>query len=125
MNGILLDLRYAVRTLLRSPWFTLAAALTLALGIGLNTSLFSLVDAVLLRSFPYKDADRLVEIWGRDDSRTGMRVPGPLLEALKQRSRALQSIAIHGPVGAVLRTDEGPIDVRGERVSANFTDVMG
>ena len=125
MNGILLDLRFAVRTLSRSPWFTLAAALTLALGIGLNTALFSLVDAVLLRSLPYRDADRLVEIWGRDESRTGLRVPGPLLEALKQRSRTLQSIAIHGPVGAVLRTDEGPIDVRGDRVSANFTDVMG
>src|SRR5687768_10491271 len=99
MDSIKLDLRYALRTLARAPWFTALAILTLALGIGLNTALFSLVDAVLLRALPFKDPDRLVEIWGQDETRTGMRVPGPFLDALRARSRTLQSIAIHGPVG--------------------------
>ncbi|MGH7471121.1 MAG: ABC transporter permease [Longimicrobiales bacterium] len=125
MTGFLTDLRIAGRTLVRSPWFTTLAVLTLALGIGLNTALFGLVDAVLLRALPFKDPDRLVEIWGQDQMRSGMRVPGPLVEALRGRSRSLQAIAIHGPVGGVLRTSAGPTDIRGDHVSANYVGVLG
>jgi putative ABC transport system permease protein len=125
MTGFIHDVRLSGRTLLRSPWFSALAVLTLALGIGLNTALFSLVDAVLLRPLPYKDPDRLVEIWGQDREHTSMRVPGPLLDALQARSRTLQAIAIHGPVGGVLRASDGPTDIRGDHVSANFVDVMG
>ena len=62
MNDFLKDLRYGVRMLLRSPGLTAAAVLALALGIGANTSIFSVVNAVLLRPLPYPDSDRLLSV---------------------------------------------------------------
>ena len=125
MPGLIHDLRFALRILIRSPWFAALAVLILALGIGANAALFSLVDAVLLRGLPFKDSDRLVEIWGRDLQRSGMRVPGPFLEALRERARTIESIGLHAPVAGVLQTREGVLEVRGERVGANFTEVFG
>ena len=65
MNGLLQDLRYAVRQLRKSPGFAAVAIITLALGIGANTAIFSLLDQALLRSLPVKDVDRLVilKLW--------------------------------------------------------------
>src|SRR5262245_32417064 len=125
MGDLHADLRFAFRALIRSPWFTALAVVTLAIGIGGTTALFSLVDTVVLRPLPFKDPHRLVEIWGEDAARGGMRVPAPIFEALVARAPTLAAIAIHSPSGAVLRTPDGPLDVRGQRVSANFIDVMG
>src|SRR5580692_11601577 len=65
MNTSARDLAYAVRMLAKSPGFTLAAILSLAIGIGANTSIFSIINALLLRPLPYRDADRLVILWNR------------------------------------------------------------
>jgi putative ABC transport system permease protein len=88
MADFIADIRFAIRTLRRSPWFTMLALVTLGLNIGGTTALFSLVDAVLLRQLPFRDPQRLVEISGRDDRRTGMRVPGAILEALRAKSKS-------------------------------------
>lgn len=65
MNGLIRDLRYAFRAFAKNPGYTLAAMLSLAIGIGANTSIFSITSALLLRPLPYKDASRLVILWNR------------------------------------------------------------
>jgi len=65
MNTWMLDIRFALRSLAKNPGFTLAAVLSLAIGIGANTSIFGVADALLLRPLPYENADRLVILWNR------------------------------------------------------------
>src|SRR5580658_485358 len=65
MNTLARDLAYAVRMLAKGPGFTLAAILSLAIGIGANTSIFSIINALLLRPLPYQDAERLAILWNR------------------------------------------------------------
>lgn len=77
------DLRYGARTLLKTPGFTLVVVVTLALGIGLNTAVYSVVDAVLFRPLPFAKPDRLVEIWQQDSNRQSA-YPGLRLEALRE-----------------------------------------
>src|SRR2546428_7517297 len=77
------DLRYGARTLLKAPGFTLTVVATLALGIGINTAVYSVVDAVLFRPLPFADPDGLVEIWSRDPSRP-FAYPGLRWEAFQE-----------------------------------------
>jgi putative ABC transport system permease protein len=125
MSGLGSDLRYALRTLVKAPGFTSVAVLTLALGIGANTTLFSMLDAVLFRPLPFHESDKVVEIWGRDNERRGMRVPEAIVEAIREKSATIETVAIHGPDGGALRTNEGPVRVFGRHVSANYLNVLG
>src|SRR5215475_10948812 len=65
MNAWVRDIRFALRSFAKNPWFTLAAVMSLAIGIGANTSIFSVANALLLRPLPYDNPDRLVILWNR------------------------------------------------------------
>jgi len=90
------DLRYAVRSFLKNPAFSIACVLTLALGIGANTAIFSVVDAVLLRRAPFADIERLVMVWETDRNTGTTREPASLPDFLdiKERARTLAQAAV-------------------------------
>src|SRR5262245_58010436 len=117
-----------MRTLLASPSFTVVAALTLAVGIGANTVIFSVIDGVLLRPLPYKDPDRLVMLW-TDDPKRDIHEEGtsyPTFEDWKRQSNSFDDIAICSRRNPVTLTNNGePERIQGERVSGNLFSLLG
>src|SRR6476659_5381568 len=104
MNNLFRDLRFALRSLLRTPGFALAAVLSLALGLGGTTALFSVGDAALLRPLPYPEADRLVQVWSSRSSRNIQRAPSTLpdFKAFRDESGAFEGAAAYWAVDRVL-----------------------
>ncbi len=120
------DIRYAVRALLKRPAFTGVAVATLALGIGANTAVFTVVNAVLLRPLPYDQADRLVRLRGgnRITRELGNLSPLDFLD-LRERARSFDGIAAYNNyAGATLTGTGDPERVAGTRVTANFFSVL-
>src|SRR5881392_2294193 len=95
---MLQDLRFATRTLVKNPAFTVAAVLCLALGIGVNATIFSCVRALLLRPFPYRDPDELVAI-GESHPKRGWHMNStsyPNFRSWQADNRTLESIGVYG-----------------------------
>jgi len=92
---MLKDVAYALRALQRTPGFAAAAVLSLALGLGANTALFSAVDAVLLRPLPYPGPDRLVRVWSVTSSYPQLEVSLPDFQAYRDRTRSFESMAAY------------------------------
>ena len=125
MAQLLQDLRRAARRLARTPGFTLLALVTLALGIGANTALFSVVHAVLLEPLPFADPERLYYVWSRHTSTD--RYPFSLPEFCDYRdgSRTLVALAAFGNWTGNLAGDGATERLPGIRVSANFFEMLG
>jgi putative ABC transport system permease protein len=123
---MLQDFSYAVRTLLRARAFTITAALTLALGIGANTVMFSVVDAVLIRPLPYRDPGRLVVVQSVNKQKDVGQIRTTALDFYdwRNRARSFDAIAAHVGTGYTF-TDGTPELVVGQLVTADFFKVIG
>ena len=128
MNTTLQDLRYAIRMLARIPGFTAVAVLTLALGIGANTAIFTVVNAVLLEPLPYKDASRLVMVWQDLRARSGpddeWLSPGNYAD-LRNAGNVVQRIAVFNGWRPTLLGGTEPEPIPGEQVTHEYLSVLG
>ncbi len=127
MRTLLQDLRYGFRMLVKNPGFTLVAVVTLALGIGANTAIFSVVNGVLLRPLPYPDADRLVSLQAVNPAQ-GIRasnISPPDFADWKNQSQIFEDMTAFVTGGAILSGGNEPERVPAAYVSASFFSVLG
>src|SRR5450755_3286955 len=124
------DIRYGLRQLIKHPAFTLVAVLTLALGIGANTAIFSVVNAVLLKPLPFPAPEELAAVGGVDLTET---TSPPRLSSMcypdffdfRDQNRSFSSMAVYQDSNLALVDEQEAESVRGEKVSGEFFDVLG
>lgn len=121
------DARFALRLARRFPLFTTIVTLTIALGIGSTTTIFSVVDAVVLRPLPFPDGDRLVSLWGTNPDRSIPRfaVSYPDFKDWATRTHSFSSMALYASGMTTLKGNGEPESVAGLYVTSNFFDVLG
>jgi hypothetical protein len=127
MQTLLQDLRYAFRTLLKAPGFTVVAILTLALGIGANTAIFSIINTVLLSPLPYHNAGRLISISAgeREKTTTGVPVSLPKFEHIQQQTQTLESAGAFYQTTLNMTGNGEPEQINANRVNHDFFHVLG
>ena len=120
------DIRFGARLLVKARWFTLAAVTALALGIGANATVFTLVNAVLFRGLPFDDAENIVAVWAENEQNQRANFSHPNYVDLRDQARTLESLAanLNAPVNLA---DDGqpPERVVGAYVSGNFFRMLG
>src|SRR5207247_1845740 len=124
METLLQDIRYGARMLAKKPAFSIVAVITLALGIGANTAIFSVVNAVLLRSLPYHNPDRLVVLSTTDSGGERDVLSIPEAQEFQARAGSLEDLTAFQTQSVNLTGGERPDRVRGAFVSANFFKVF-
>src|SRR5262249_29046302 len=125
MQTILQDLRYGLRMLAKKPGFAVVAVFTLALGIGANSAIFSVVNGVLLRPMPLEAPDRLIKIWESLPSGGQGTASAPNLRDWREQNTVFNGIAAYQFSNFNLRGQESPEQLSGATVSPNFFDVVG
>src|SRR6266536_3372154 len=129
MAGLLFDLRFALRSLRRSPLFTLVAVASLALGIGANTAIFTLIDQLMLRLLPVTQPEQLVMIWSTGPhmgSNRGSRMASyPMYQDFQQKAEAFSSLFCRYE-GATSISFGGQTErIQAELVSGNYFEALG
>ena len=128
MTSLLQDLRYGTRLLLRSPVFSVVAILTLAIGVGANTTIFSVINTLMLQRLPYPDADRLVIVWEHNTvrgNRSNVVGPANFLH-WRDMSRSFDGLAAMSMVYSTTLSGSGePEEVRARSISVELLDVLG
>ena len=130
MNGLLQDFRYALRQLRKSPGFAAVAVLTLALGIGANTAIFSVVDGVLLKPLPYKEPDRLVRVWHVPPAKSFPGIPTFTVSAAnfldwQSQNHVFDQMTIYSYRNFTVTGDAKPEQVDACAVSSTFFSLLG
>jgi putative ABC transport system permease protein len=127
MDSIIKDIRFGMRGLLKRPAFTAIAVITLALGIGANSAIFSVVNAVLLRPLPFKDPDRVMVVWERraNSGRANLPLSGHEFAAFKERAHSFEALTLIQPNGFNLTGRGDPLIVDAAGVSNEFFSVFG
>ena len=120
------DLRHGARVLRQAPGFAAAALVTLALGIGATSAIYSLVRTVMLEPLPYRDPDRIVAVWETNRGGTSRNVIAPAnFVAWRERVRTLEHLGMVGPAGAAMIINGQPVDTAGLTVSADVFRALG
>ena len=125
MTTLWQDLRYAARMLRKSPGFTMVAVLTLALGIGASTAIFSVVDAVLLRPLPYPNPQRIVTVWEKEANGRRVRLADPNFQDFRSQNHTLQGLATFFTAPDSVSGGSEPVRVNIALVSQDFFKVLG
>ena len=121
------DIRFALRQLRKSPGFTLIAVLTLALGIGPNTAVFSLIHDLFLRGLPFCEPERVVHVYGESKERDLHQIPFsvPKFWHYRDGQSVFSSIAADWGNGFIMTGSGEPVQVLGANVTANYFDLLG
>jgi hypothetical protein len=125
MRALINDIKYAFRQLCKNPGFTSVAVLSLALGIGANTAIFSIVNTTFLRTLPYPDPDRLVHLAERNQNGGEMPISYPNFQDWQQQQEVFSGLAIYHEGQGKLKTEKGTEIVRVQHVSPDFFKVLG
>src|SRR2546429_6040554 len=127
MGTLFKDIRYSVRSLLKRPGFTAIAVITLALGIGANTAIFSVVNTLLLRPLPFKEPTRLVQVWEADFKRgqNTMDVSYPNFADWRDQNQVFEQIAAYSDKTFNLTDTAEPERIQGEIVSPSLFPLLG
>ncbi len=130
MENFVSDLRYAVRMLIKTPTLTAVAVLSLALGIGANTAIYTLVNGLFLQGMPVTDPDRVVSLYTIDEKNRGgftnfNQTSRPNLEDYRDRNQVFGAIAMYQGLPLSLAGAGQPVQIPGEIVTGNYFDVLG